>query len=114
ARKAGVMPDQCIFVGENSKERSYAISAGFLRVSPHPILTTEVLKGASLVYARVKLSTDQVAKWNETRELLPVVPLHVTGETQKFIYAITTIRAIDAFRSANIEIEVLGRRDAPL
>lgn len=34
ATQAGVPPDQCIFVGENSQERSFALQAGFLHVAP--------------------------------------------------------------------------------
>src|SRR5262245_21689782 len=37
SQKANQPADQCVFVGENSSERSFAIAAGFLRVSPHPI-----------------------------------------------------------------------------
>lgn len=115
AGQANVPPDQCVFVGENSKERALALAAGFLRVSPHPLLTLDVLDGIALVYGRVKLSTaEQAARWSEIRQSIQLVPLKVTGNAPQIIYLITTIKAFDALRSAQIEVEVLGDRDKPL
>lgn len=115
AVEANVPPDQCVFVGENSKERSYAMAAGFLRVSPHPLLTLDVLDGVALVYALVKLSTtEQVAEWSKIRQSTQIVPLKVTGQAPQIIYVIAPIKAIDTIRLAKVEVEVLGGRDKPL
>lgn len=115
AAQANVPPDQCVFVGENSKERSHAMAAGFLRVSPHPLLTLDVLDGVALVYGRVQLSTrEQVAEWSELLRSIQVVPLKVTGDAPRIVYVIATVKAVDALRSARIEVEVLGGRDKPL
>jgi leucyl aminopeptidase len=112
AAKAGVTPDQCVFVGENSNERAFALAAGFLRVSPHPSLTLDVIDGVALVYARVKLTTDaQISKWSEIRPPLTVVPLQVTGG--RSIVTIATTKAIAALRSELFEVEVPGVEGAP-
>lgn len=114
AEKGGVPPDQCVFVGENSKERSFALAAGFLGVSPHPLLTLDVIDGSALVYARVKLRTEaQISKWSEIRTSLAIVPLQVTGGTSRSIVAVASMKALDALRSAQLEVEVLGTEGAP-
>jgi FMN phosphatase YigB (HAD superfamily) len=43
ASRAGVAPSRCIFVGEDAKERTIAVSAGF-RVSFHPLHVFHVLE----------------------------------------------------------------------
>lgn len=114
AEKAGVIPGQCVFVGENSKERAFALAAGFLSVSPHPSLTLDVIDGIALVYARVKLRTQaQISKWSEIRPSLAIVPLQVTGGAQRSIVAIASMKAIGSLRSAQIEVQVLGDEGAP-
>jgi bacterial leucyl aminopeptidase len=40
-------PRQCVFVGEDSRERNFALAAGF-RVAPHPRLVFNVLEGRTL------------------------------------------------------------------
>src|SRR5215213_5117812 len=50
AEEAGLKPDQCVFAGENSRERTFALEAGFLRVAPHPFLVEDVIEGIALVY----------------------------------------------------------------
>lgn len=73
AEKAGVTPDQCVFVGENSKERSFALAAGFQGVSPYSLLTVDVIDGIALVFARVTLKTEaQKSKWSEIRSSLVI------------------------------------------
>ena len=114
AEKGGVTPDQCVFVGENSRERSFALAAGFSGVSPHPLLTIDVIDGIALVYARIKLATEaQVSKWSEIRPSLAIVPLQVTGNMPRTIVAIASIKAISALKSSQLEVEVLGDEGAP-
>jgi FMN phosphatase YigB (HAD superfamily) len=54
AARAGVAPDQCVFVGENSGERRFASDAG-MRVAPHPKLALSVAEGEALVFPRVSV-----------------------------------------------------------
>jgi len=114
AQKANQPTDQCVFVGENSSERSFAIAAGFLRVSPHPILTASVIHGAALFYACIKPSTThQNQRWLEIRNTFHLVPLKITGNPPE-TYVIAAIDAIDSLRKEKIELKVLGGRDDPL
>ncbi|MDQ4146842.1 MAG: HAD family hydrolase, partial [Pseudomonadota bacterium] len=59
ASRAGhpTLPERCIFVGEDSRERSFALAAG-LRAASHPLLAREVLDGAGLRYVRVTVPND--------------------------------------------------------
>jgi len=114
AETGGVTPDQCVFVGENSKERSFALAAGFQGVSPHPLLTLDVIEGIALIYARVQLRTEaQISKWSEIRLSLAIVPLQVTGGMPRIIVAIASVKAVAALKSAQIEVEVLGDEGTP-
>lgn len=114
SQKANEFPDQCIFVGENSSERSFAIDAGFLRVSPHPTLAESVIKGAALFYACIKPSTTQQnERWLEIRNTLHLVPIKITGNPPQ-TYVIAAIDAIDSLRKEKIELKLLGGRDDPL
>ncbi|MCI0615926.1 HAD hydrolase-like protein, partial [bacterium] len=93
SQKANHPSDQCVFVGESSSERSFAIEAGFLRVSPHPILTASVIKGMALIYACIKPSTTQQnQRWQEIRNTINLVPLKISGNPPETY----VIAAIDA------------------
>lgn len=114
AEKGGVTPEQCVFVGENSRERSFALAADFSAVSPHPLLTLDVIDGIALVYARVRLNDEaQIGKWSELRTSLAIVPLQVTGAMPRTIVAIASMKAIAALKSAQLEVEVLGDEGGP-
>src|ERR1044072_1250990 len=58
--KAGLSatPHQCMFVGEDRRERGYALEAGLL-VAPHPTLAWDVLNGDPLNYVRVTMLKEQ-------------------------------------------------------
>ena len=82
--------EQCLFVGEDSQERSYAIAAGW-RVAPHPLLAWEVLKSSNLSYIRVTVPPEHSEEeWRAAIRSLPVVPLYVTGEGGTQVYAIAS------------------------
>lgn len=115
AAQAGVSVDQCVFVGENSTERSFALEAGFLRVAPHPKLALDAANGMALVYACIFIDKDkEVNEWLGTLRALSLVPIRVTSGSPQMIYVITTLGAVDTIRTAKIEVEVLGARDEPL
>jgi leucyl aminopeptidase len=114
AAEAGLKPDQCVFVGENSKERTFALKAGFLRVAPHPLLVEDVIEGIALVYLRVALNNRDAARRIQISRPLGLVPLKVSGGENKNVYAIATLKSLDVLREKEFDVEVLGKRDEPL
>ena len=115
AAEAELKTDQCVFVGENSRERSFALAAGFLRVAPHPWLVQDAaIDGIALVYLRVGLNNENAARWAEIKQSLKFVPLKVSGNENKIVYAVTTLKSLDILRDNRFDVEVLGKRDAPL
>jgi hypothetical protein len=114
ARKAGLEPDQCVFVGENSGERSRALKAGFRRVVPHPSLALDAVEGIALVYLRVSLNSENSTRFAELKDSLNLVPLKISGGENKNVYAVATLKSLDVLRENEFDVEVLGERDAPL
>jgi hypothetical protein len=102
-------PERCLFVGEDSQERSYAIAAGW-RVAPHPLLAWVVLNGSSLRYIRVTVPLEHSEQeWRSViRSLpvsLPVVPLYVTGEGGTQVYAIATETVVLSLGALGFAVE---------
>jgi bacterial leucyl aminopeptidase len=113
AAQAGCPPEECIFVGEDSLERRYAIEAGF-RVAPHPKLAWEVAKGGRLTYLRVRLPADpQERDWQRVLRELAIVPLHVTREQPRMLYTIATLDAALRLQELHLDVEPLGRPEDP-
>ncbi|RCJ19200.1 hypothetical protein A6S26_27505 [Nostoc sp. ATCC 43529] len=116
ARQAGHSdtPNQCLFVGEDSHERSYAIQAGW-RVVPHPCLVWDVLNGSHLRYIRVTVPSDRSEQgWQQVIKSLPVVPLYVTGDKGNQVYAIATSQAAMRLDDLGFAVDRLGSEDDPL
>lgn len=115
AREAGLEASECVFVGENSRERTFALKAGFLRVAPHPLLARDAAEGIALVYLRVTLEGENAASLADLKQSLNLVPLKVTGSAEnKVLYAAATLKSLDLLRDNRFEAEVLGKRDDPL
>ena len=108
-------PEQCLFVGEDSRERSYAMEAGW-RVVPHPLLVTDVLKGRHLRYITLGVSAEQAnSDWQSPLRDLPIVPIHVTSNNRGIkVYAIASTVTILSLDDLGFEVERLGEVDSPL
>lgn len=107
-------PEQCLFVGEDSKERKSAVEVGW-RVSPHPLLVHEVLNAKRLRYVRVSAPVEQSEQeWRSAIRELSIVPLYVTGEKGNQVYAIATTNATMMLDDLGFAVERLGSEDAPL
>jgi len=114
ATRAGCPPEECIFVGEDSLERRYAVEAGF-RVAPHPKLAWEVANGGRLIYVRVRIPTDQQQRdWQSVLREVSIVPLHVIRDQPRTLYAIATLDAASRLRESHFDVELLGREGDPL
>jgi leucyl aminopeptidase len=87
-------PQRCLFVGEDSWERSTAVAAGF-RVAPHPLLALAVLRGEKLKFIRITIPADQVDKpWANVMKNLSLVPLELSKINEIQVVAIATNAAI--------------------
>jgi leucyl aminopeptidase len=119
AERAGFAdaPRRCVFVGEDAKERGFALDAGW-RVAPHPLLVAEVLAGQQLQYVRVTVPARYAtSSWRDALRALPLVPLHVTGAQGTTVYAVTSLRVVPTIMNMRFELELLGaqtRRCAPI
>jgi bacterial leucyl aminopeptidase len=115
AEAARISPGQCVFTGESPRERTFALQAGYLAVSPHPLLTPAVVRGEKLTYAAVTLTNDdEFRRWLASEPARDMVPLRVAGGAQRVVYVICTLKAVQSLRSANISVRVLGESDRPL
>jgi bacterial leucyl aminopeptidase len=117
AERAGhsATPERCLYVGEDRDERSYALEAGF-RVAPHPCLALQVLNGKRLRYIQVTVPARYRSRggWREAIRYLPMVPIHVTGESETTVYAIATSDAASRLDDLGFEVLRLGSEDLPL
>lgn len=117
ALRAGVPQSrhQLLFVGEDATERAQALQADFL-VAPDPCFVLPVLEQhARLRYVRVTLPHAQDGiNWRAPLRDLPLLPLHVTGEAQRTVYAITTVRATAQLDDLGFWVDRLGTEDEPL
>ena len=107
-------PENCLFVGEDSKERKAARDLGW-QVVPHPLLLEDVLNGSRLRYIRITVPAEQSDDlWRETIENLSVVPLYVTGEKGNRVYAIATTTAVTILDDLGFQVDRLGSEGEPL
>lgn len=116
AERAGhaTEPENCLFVGEDSKERKAAHDLGW-QVVPHPRLVWDVLNGSRLRYIRVTVSAEQSDNaWRAAIRGLSVVPLYVTGEKGNQVYAIATISSIPTLIDLGFQVDLLGSEGDPL
>ncbi len=116
AQRAGYTdePKNCLFVGEDSKERKVAKDLGW-QVVPHPSLVWDVLNGNRLRYIRVTVPAEQSEQaWRSAIKSLSVVPLYVTGEKGSQVYAIATTTAITNLDDLGFQVDRLGSEDDPL
>ncbi|MEP1576005.1 M20/M25/M40 family metallo-hydrolase [Roseibium album] len=104
---------QCLFVGEDSRERMFALNAGW-RVCPHPLLVQGVLEGDSLEYARIVAPAESPLPWREKLRAQPLVPIHVAGPQGKTFYAIMPRRKIAALANLLFDVQLLGEPNDPL
>lgn len=109
----GDAPENCLFVGEDSKERKVAHDLGW-QVVPHPLLVEDVLNSGRLRYIRVTVPAEQSEQaWRAVIRGLSVVPLYVTGEKGNQVYAIATTSSIPTLIDLGFQVELLGSEGDP-
>jgi len=114
AQTAGQPPENCMFVGEDARERRFADQAG-MRVCPHPLLALDVAKGETVHYARLTAPDNaDPAAWRSMLHDLGVVPVHVAGRNGEILYAILSGRAVQDIFNAQFTVQILGKAGQPL
>jgi leucyl aminopeptidase len=107
-------PGACVFVGEDSTEREWAHIAG-LRVCPHPLLVTAVLRGESLGYVRITVPDHgESVDWRPHLLAANVVPLYIATHNGREIYAIAAREAATALDDLGFLVDRLGGEGEPL
>jgi extracellular elastinolytic metalloproteinase len=113
AALANVDVRECVFVGEDSTERSFASSAG-MRACPHPLLVSEVLAEQALQFVRLVVPPARAGEaWQPVLRSEPVVPLHVSGKKGTTVYAITSVRTLPKLINFGFGTELLGGAGLP-
>lgn len=116
ATQAGLSstPQMCLFVGEDSRERHHAMTAGW-RVVPHPRLVADVLHGYHLRYICITIPTEEKGnEWQSTLKDLAIVPIHIAKNREIKVYAIASTITALSLDDLGFEVERLGDLDAPL
>jgi bacterial leucyl aminopeptidase len=109
-----IEPQQCLFVGEDSRERKAAHDLGW-QVVPHPSLVLEVLKGSRLRYIRIAVTkTQNNSAWRSAIKGLSIVPLYLTGAEGNQVYAIASTIAITQLDDLGFQVDRLGSEGDPL
>ena len=107
-------PERCVFTGEDSSERSFALQAG-MRVCPHPLLVSAVLQGEALRFVRITVPEENAGMdWRGQVLALGVVPAHVTGAESNTIYAVATASAAAQLDDLGFLVDRLGAEGDPL
>jgi hypothetical protein len=107
-------PQECLFVGEDARERQYAIDAGW-HVVPHPRLVTDILNNYHLRYIRITIPAERrETEWERVLQELPIVPIHLAGTIGTQVYAIASTVTALRLDDLGFEVDRLGDLDAPL
>ena len=114
AQKAGhvTTPEQCLYVGEDSRERAFAAEAQ-LRVASHPLLIEDILNGQSLRYIRITVPQSGDEMWRQKLREYAVVSLYVTGTQGDTVYAIASTQTALALDDLGFYVDRLGAGDLP-
>ena len=112
ARVVGVLPDRCVFVGENRMERGRARDAG-MRTAPHPLLASAVVADNPLLYLNLELTNENgIGKLADSVGSLPVLVLY-HSRNSGFVLLVGTKEAADALRERGFSVQMLCTQADP-
>ncbi|MET7622650.1 M20/M25/M40 family metallo-hydrolase [Streptomyces sp. NPDC005408] len=101
---AGVMADDCVFVGEDPDERAVAREAG-MRTAAHPVFTRAAIEGRPVLFARIELPEGRtLAELEAVANSAEVVPVHVAS--CRLVLAMTTARGVGALEQGGFTAEL--------
>jgi leucyl aminopeptidase len=113
AKIAGAAPAECMYVGEDSKERATATIAG-MAVCPHPLLAVDAARGEALTYALVTAQGEPPESWRPLLRQAGVLPLHLAGRGGRTVYGILSTSATRVLVDAQLDVQRLGGVNLPL
>jgi len=114
ARRAGVPPEQVLFVGEDARERYFAEQAK-LKVCPHPLLVADVLLGEALYFCRLTVPAHLAQQdWRGVLAESGALPLQVSQGNSVTVTAIVSQRVATQLMNRQFEVVLLGAADDPL
>ncbi|MDT9686936.1 M20/M25/M40 family metallo-hydrolase [Streptomyces sp. P9(2023)] len=102
-----VVPDECVFVGEDPQERAFAREAG-MRTAAHPVFALAAVENRPVFWTRIELSegrelSDLAVIANEAE----VVPVHVASE--RLVLAMASTSGAGALQQAGFTVDLRGR-----
>ncbi|WP_229703528.1 M20/M25/M40 family metallo-hydrolase [Streptomyces albiflavescens] len=104
---AGVVADDCVFVGEDPDERAVAREAG-LRTAAHPVFTLAAIEGRPVSWSRIHLPQGRsLAELEAVAVINEVVPVHVAAGG--LILAMTTARGVEALEQGGFTVQLQGQ-----
>jgi Zn-dependent M28 family amino/carboxypeptidase len=105
-------PQRCLFVGEDSAERAFALAAG-MGACPHALPVGEVLASETLRYVRVTAPAAQVRTAHDLLRPHAFVAVHVADRNGRVVYGITSQRTAGELANMLLKVDLLGSPDAP-
>ncbi|HSE18964.1 MAG TPA: M20/M25/M40 family metallo-hydrolase [Pyrinomonadaceae bacterium] len=117
AATAGEPAANCFFVGENNKERSHALTAGYAKAIPDPALVLDVLDGGALFFASVSPPAGTAPEtendvWSTAFSNPALLPLRVS-KTPRRVEVLSTTAALARLRELEFQVQELGKEDDP-
>ncbi|MFD4598478.1 HAD family hydrolase [Streptomyces sp. NPDC058464] len=106
ASTGGATADDCVFVGENARERAFAREAG-MRTATHPVFAVAAMENRPVFRVRIELpdGTDQSAL-TAAMSSAEAVPVRVVS--QRLVVATATTRGTEALERAGFTVDVQG------
>ncbi|MEW6543170.1 MAG: M20/M25/M40 family metallo-hydrolase [Nitrospirota bacterium] len=117
AQRAGLKatPSRCLFVGEEARERTFALAAGW-RVAPAVSLALEALEERKIQFLRIHVPSHQNQPvWRRTlqQRTRPLAPLHVAGPDGRDIYVMASLETAASLDNQGFHVDRLGPVGAP-
>ncbi|MFD4503118.1 HAD family hydrolase [Streptomyces sp. NPDC058457] len=106
ASTGGATADDCVFVGENARERAFAREAG-MRTATHPVFTVAAMENRPVFRVRIELPGDQdQSALTAAMSRTEAVPVQVVS--QRLVVATATTRGTEVLESAGFTVDVQG------
>lgn len=101
---AGVVADECVFVGEDPDERALARDAG-MRTAAHPVFTRAAADGRPAFWIRIDLPAGRrLAELEMIANSTEVVPVHVPSD--RLVLAMGTLHGVQELEHAGFVVDV--------
>lgn len=104
---AGVVADDCVFVGEDPDERAVARAAG-MRTAAHPIFTLAAMEGRPVFWIRIEVPGDRnLGEIEAVANSAEVIPVHVPSA--RLVLAMATLQGVQELEKAGFTVDLRSR-----